>query len=62
MLRVDPRRARHGRRDLITLPALTQDAESQWISCGVALLFEVTTLQRIAERAENIAWHAEEML
>ena len=32
------------------------------VSCGVALLFEMTALQRIAERAANIAWHAEEML
>lgn len=32
------------------------------IACGVSLLFEMTALQRIAERASNIAWHTEEML
>lgn len=35
---------------------------SDSISCGVGLLFEMTALQRIAERAANIAWHVEEML
>lgn len=48
-------------------PAIEQiqaqmQANSSAISCGVALLFEMTALQRIAERAENIAWHTEEML
>lgn len=32
------------------------------VACGVSLLFQMTALQRIAERAENIAWHTEEML
>jgi phosphate transport system protein len=32
------------------------------VACGVALLFEMTALQRIAERAANIAWHTEEMV
>jgi len=37
-------------------------ADPNAVSCGVSLLFEMTALQRIAERAENIAWHTEEML
>jgi phosphate transport system protein len=32
------------------------------VACGVSLLFELTALQRIAERAESIAWHTDEML
>jgi phosphate transport system protein len=32
------------------------------VACGVAILLKLTALQRIAERAENIAWHTEEML
>ncbi len=37
-------------------------ANSSAVTCGISLLFEMTALQRIAERAENIAWHTEEML
>jgi phosphate transport system protein len=32
------------------------------VGCGVALLFVLSALQRVSERAENIAWHAEEMI
>jgi phosphate transport system protein len=32
------------------------------VACGVSLLLELTALQRIAERAENIAWHTDEMI
>ena len=59
--------ARVGQIEDYYTPAIEQiqaqmQANPNAISCGVALLFEMTTLQRIAERAENIAWHAEEML
>lgn len=32
------------------------------VACGISILLELTALQRIAERAENIAWHTDEMI
>lgn len=39
---------------------MKEDPEA--VATGVSLLFVLIALQRIAERAQNIAWHTEEML